>query len=62
MRTPRDKASRRRRRRCRSVHAVVAGCVSLCLASVEASEGFLIVRPAMGAIEFAANAASRVAS
>jgi len=31
-------------------------------ASVEATEGFLIVRPAMGAIEFAANAASRVAS
>ena len=34
-------------------------------ASVEATEGFLIVRPAMGTIEFAANAAiaaSRVAS
>lgn len=30
-------------------------------ASVEATEGFLIVRPAMGTIEFAANVASRVA-
>jgi hypothetical protein len=31
-------------------------------ASVEATEGFLIVRPAMGTIEFAANVASRFAS
>jgi len=31
-------------------------------AGVEATEGFLIVRPAMGTIELAANVASRVAS